>query len=143
VKASGEVAVVFERPAESLTVVVLRGAPEVEIRISGSHAAGTAPGDFVTVQGTKAGNTVFAVAVTHAVHPWGAAAPYVALGAALSGILACDLLVPLAMGRGFTPRTLLGGLRGRLRINRAHPAEPNELPGGAADNHSGALPPKN
>lgn len=141
-RASGEVATVYQDEAGPVTTIVLRGAPDLEFEIQGPFAGGIPTGSYVTMEGTKAGNRVHASAVVLGTNPGVAAGPYLAIGLALVGILGADLAIPIMMARRLTPRALGHALMRPIQALRNRRLERDEAAPGGADNHSGAPQPK-
>lgn len=82
---------------QSATLLVLRGAPGVEVRVAGTAAGPFAPGDYIEVVGTKDAGRVEAASVRSWVDPVDRAAPWLAVAAVLLAALATW---PIAWLRG-------------------------------------------
>ncbi len=108
---SGEVGRIFSRGGGAETVVSLRGASSFEVRFAGDLTGSYIPGDFVTAEGVKLGGDIDARAIRHAVSPGSAAAPYLAAGGVIAGLLAADFAVP----RWERPGAPRGAWAARLR----------------------------
>lgn len=141
-RVSGFVATIYVEAAGPTTVLKLRGAPGLQFTMPGDFSRNFAPGDFLTIEGVKTGDTVAIHAAVIGTHPLGAAGPALLVGAFIAAVLALDFLVPRAVGRGWTPAALARrlGATVRRRVPRRGPRDEGGQSTG--DNHSGAPLPK-
>ena len=141
-RVSGEIANVYDETSPPATLMFLRGASGLKFHFDGTVGHLFAVGDFVTIEGTKAGSVVEGDSVVRGVHPLGAALPYFAVGFAVVGFLLLDFLVPWWLARDAGPSAPGERLRALFRRGPGASEQGGEGGPGSGDNHSGAPAPK-
>ena len=141
-RVSGEVANVYEQTSPSATTLYLRGAADLKFNFDGPVGRLYAVGDFVIIEGTKAGNVVEGDSIVRGVQPLAASLPYLLVGFAMLGMLVLDFVVPwwIALRPG-TPAKRWDPVAPLRRMFKRRQAVSEGGPGGD-DNHSGAPAPK-
>jgi hypothetical protein len=141
-RVSGEVANVCDETSPPATIMFLRGGSGLKFHFDGTVGHLFAVGEFVTIEGTKAGSVVEGDSVVRGVHPLGAALPYFVVGFAVVGFLTLDFFVPWWLAGDAGSAEPGGRLRALFRRGPKAPDPEIEGGPGSGDNHSGAPAPK-